>query len=129
MDRCSIRRGSITKAGNGRVRHLPVESAWTYRHAPRIGKAELYKMERVPPKIREIAWKAKTRLRARCRAMITRGKKTTVVRMAIARELGSNSPDPTLLRGFHSVRLISSYLRGLIGQNPTVARVVQNGSI
>src|SRR5271157_1996623 len=40
----TVRRGSITKAGNGRVRHLLVESAWTYRHAPRIGKAKLYKM-------------------------------------------------------------------------------------
>jgi transposase len=29
------RRGSITKAGNGRVRHLLVESAWTYRHPPK----------------------------------------------------------------------------------------------
>jgi transposase len=83
----TIRRGSITKAGNGRVRHLLVESAWTYRHAPRIGKAKLYKMERVPPKIREIAWKAQTRLTARYRAMIARGKKTTIVCTAIAREL------------------------------------------
>jgi transposase len=83
----SVRRGSITKAGNGRVRHLLVESAWTYRHAPRIGKAKLYKMERVPPKIREIAWKAQTRLTARYRALIARGKKATIVCTAIAREL------------------------------------------
>lgn len=27
----TVRRGSITKAGNGRVRHMLVESAWTYR--------------------------------------------------------------------------------------------------
>jgi transposase len=83
----TVRRGSITKAGNGRVRHLLVESAWTYRHPPRIGKAKLYKMERVSPKIREIAWKAQTRLTARYRALIARGKKTTVVCTAIAREL------------------------------------------
>jgi transposase len=83
----SVRRGSITKAGNGRVRHLLVESAWTYRHAPRIGKDKLYKMERVPPKIREIAWKAQTRLTARYRALIARGKKATIVCTAIAREL------------------------------------------
>ena len=36
----TVRRGGITKAGNGRVRHMLVESAWTYRHPPRIGKAE-----------------------------------------------------------------------------------------
>jgi transposase len=34
----TIRRGSITKAGNGRVRHMLVESAWTYRHPPRSGR-------------------------------------------------------------------------------------------
>lgn len=83
----TVRRGGITKAGNGRVRHMLVESAWTYRHPPRIGKAKLYKLERVPPKIREIAWKAQTRLTARYRALSGRGKKTTVVCTAIAREL------------------------------------------
>lgn len=30
----TVRRGGITKAGNGRVRHMLVESAWTYRHPP-----------------------------------------------------------------------------------------------
>lgn len=83
----TVRRGGITKTGNGRVRHMLVESAWTYRHPPRIGKAKLYKLERVPPKVREIAWKAQTRLTARYRALSGRGKKTTVVCTAIAREL------------------------------------------
>ena len=39
-----------------------VESAWTYRHPPGIGKAKLYRLEVVPPNVREIAWKAQTRL-------------------------------------------------------------------
>jgi transposase len=30
----TVKRGGITKAGNGRVRHMLVESAWTYRHPP-----------------------------------------------------------------------------------------------
>jgi transposase len=83
----AVRRGGITKAGNGRVRHLLIESAWTYRHPPRIGKLKLYKLEAAPPRIREIAWKAQTRLTARYRALSARGKKTTVVCAAIAREL------------------------------------------
>jgi transposase len=33
----TVRRGGITKAGNGRVRHMLVESAWTCRHPPRGG--------------------------------------------------------------------------------------------
>lgn len=83
----TVRRGGITKAGNGRVRHMLVESAWTYRHPPRIGKRKLYRLEAVPPRVREIAWKAQTRLTSRYRTLSARGKKTTVVCTAIAREL------------------------------------------
>ena len=74
----AVRRGGITipsRAGNGRVRHLLVESAWTYRHPPRIGAKKLAQLERVPPKVREIAWKAQSRLTARYRALAARGKK------------------------------------------------------
>ncbi len=71
----TVRRGGITKAGNGRVRHLLIESAWTYRHPPRVGKEKLYKIEAAPPRIREIAWKAQTRLTARYRALGAREKK------------------------------------------------------
>lgn len=45
----TVRRGPITKAGNGRVRHMLVESAWTYRHPPRVGRVKLYKLEQAPP--------------------------------------------------------------------------------
>ena len=83
----TIRRGAITKTGNGRVRHMLVESAWTYRHPPRVGAKKLYKLDQTTPKVREIAWKAQTRLTTRYRALIARGKKTTVVCTAIAREL------------------------------------------
>lgn len=83
----TIRRGGITKAGNERVRHMLVESAWTYRHPPKVGKAKLYKLQETSPKVREIAWKAQTRLTARYRALSARGKKATVVCTAIAREL------------------------------------------
>jgi len=83
----TVRRGGITKAGNGRVRHMLVESAWTYRHPPRIGAKKLYRIEQAPSKVREIAWKAQTRLTARYRALSGRGKKTTIVCTAVAREL------------------------------------------
>jgi transposase len=83
----TVRRGSITKMGNARLRQLLVESAWTYRHPPRIGKGKLGVIGRVPPKVREIAWKAQSRLTARFRAFAARGKKLTVTCTAIAREL------------------------------------------
>jgi transposase len=34
----TIRRGDITKAGNGCVRHMLVESAWIYRHPPKSAR-------------------------------------------------------------------------------------------
>jgi transposase len=83
----TVRRGGITKAGNGRVRHMLVESAWTYRHPPKIGKEKLYRLEAASPRVREVAWKAQSRLTARYRALSGRGKKATVVCTAIAREL------------------------------------------
>lgn len=83
----SVRRGGITKAGNSRVRHMLVESAWTYRHPPKVGVKKLYIHERVSPAVREIAWKAQSRLTTRYRRLSATGKRTTVVCTAIAREL------------------------------------------
>lgn len=84
----SVRRGGIIKAGNGRVRHMLVESAWTYRHPPKIGKIKLYRLlEQTSPAVREIAWKAQSRLTARYPKLAARRKRTTVVCTAIARAL------------------------------------------
>lgn len=83
----TTKRIGITKAGNSRVRTLLVECAWTYRYPPRIGKKKLYRLEEVSSSVREIAWKAQTRLTARYRMLSARGKKPTVVCTAVAREL------------------------------------------
>lgn len=83
----SVRRGGIMRAGNGRVRHMLVESAWTYRHPPKLGKTKRYRLEQASPAVREIAWKAQSQLTARHRRLAARGKRATVVCAAIAREL------------------------------------------
>ena len=83
----SVRRLGITKAGNGRVRRVLIESAWSYRHVPRTSKLKHYVHERVSPAVRDIALKAQARLCARYRALSGRGKKLTVAITAIAREL------------------------------------------
>ena len=83
----TVRRLGITKAGNGRVRRALVESAWSYRHLPRIGKAKHYVHERLPSTVRDIATKAQARLCGRYRALSGRGKKLAVAVTAIAREL------------------------------------------
>jgi transposase len=83
----AVRRLGITKAGNGRLRRVLVEGAWTYRHPPRTGKKKHYVREGQPPAVRDIAWKAQTRLCARYRTLAARGKRLTVAVTAIAREL------------------------------------------
>ncbi len=75
----TIRRGGITKTGNREARRMLIEAAH------REGEAEI--LVRLPKNIRDIAWKAQTRLCARYRSLIAKGKKPTVVVAAIAREL------------------------------------------
>ncbi|GLS34977.1 hypothetical protein GCM10010869_05650 [Mesorhizobium tianshanense] len=43
--------------------------------------------KRLPAEVREIPWKGQVRLHQRYRAMMARGKKSTVVATAIAREM------------------------------------------
>lgn len=82
-----VKRGGITKAGNSRARQLLVEAAWSYRHPPRLGKEKQPKVEAASRSVREIAWKAQTRLCGRFRALTRKGKRSTIVATAIAREL------------------------------------------
>jgi transposase len=85
----SVRRGSITKAGNGRARRVLVEAAWAYRHPPRVGVEKQVLVAAAPRSAREIAWKAQVRLCKRFRMLSRKGKKSTVVATAIARELAA----------------------------------------
>lgn len=82
-----VKRSGITKAGNRRARRILVEASWAYRHPPRIGRDKQAKVEAAPEPVREIAWKAQSRLSARYRALSRKGKRPTIVVTAIAREL------------------------------------------
>lgn len=72
-------RGHITKAGNRHARRLLVEAAWHYRHAPRRPASG--------PQPDERAWQAQVRLHHRYSHLTEHGKRSTVVNVAIAREL------------------------------------------
>jgi transposase len=85
----SVKRGGITKAGNGRARRVLVEAAWSYRHPPRVSREKQAKVAAAPRRVREIAWKAQTRLCGRFRSLIRKGKRPSVVATAIARELSA----------------------------------------
>ena len=85
----TVRRGPITKAGNTRARRLLIESAWSYRFPARVSKEKQAKVEAAPRAVREIAWKAQTRLCGRFRTLARKGKRSTIIATAIARELSA----------------------------------------
>jgi transposase len=73
-------RGHITKTGNPHARRLLIQAAWSYRHQPRPSRGR-------PRSDR--AWHAEVRLHRRHHDLITRGKRSTVVNVAVARELAA----------------------------------------
>ena len=83
----TIKRGGITKAGNGAARRLLIEAAWSYRFPARLSREVLLRQERQPKLIRDIAWKGQLRLCARYRRLVRTGKPANIVTTAIAREL------------------------------------------
>lgn len=83
----TVKRGSITKTGNGHVRRVLVEAAHAYSFPARVSRFLLKRQQDLPQSIREIAWKAQVRLCGRFRKLMSQGKLKTKVVTAIAREL------------------------------------------
>jgi transposase len=81
--------GGITKTGNSRARKALVEAAWTYRHSAGTGVQHQQRQKDLPQVVRDIAWKAQTRLCARFRRLMAKGKRNTIVAVAIAREIAA----------------------------------------
>ncbi len=82
-----VRRGKITKAGNGGLRRLLIEAAWAYRHKPRVSYHLKKRSEGVAPNIQKIAWAAQLRLNKRYKKMMGKGKNAQKTLVAMAREL------------------------------------------
>jgi type III restriction enzyme len=83
----SIHRGGITKTGNALVRFLAVEAAHHYRLEPKVGPALKKRQEGISEEIKDIAWKAQTRLHRRFWRLMRQGLPYQKVVVAIAREL------------------------------------------
>jgi hypothetical protein len=81
--------GGITKTGNSRARKALVEAAWTYRHSAGTGVQHQQRQKDLPQVVRDIAWKAQTRLCARFRRLRAKGKRNTIIAVAIAREIAA----------------------------------------
>lgn len=85
----TIRRGGITRTGNGHVRRALVEAAHAYLHPARESRVIKSRLEGLPQEIRDISWKAQVRLCGRFRKLLARGKNKNTVVTAIARELSA----------------------------------------
>jgi transposase len=81
------RRGRITRTGNGHVRRILVESAWSYRYRPTMSWEIRKRNEGVAPAVQAIAWKAQHRLHGRYKKLLGRGKNKQQTVTALAREL------------------------------------------
>ena len=82
------RLGSITKTGSRHARRLLVEAAWHYRRPPRRGKTLAARQADQPAHVLALAWKAQQRLHHTWRRLDhQRGKRRTLVAVAVAREL------------------------------------------
>jgi len=82
-----VRRGPISKAGNGHLRRIVVEAAWAYRHRPGIGAALATRQKALSAEVKEIAWKAQHRLHKRYVQLLARGKTKQKAITAVGREL------------------------------------------
>ncbi|MFG5379574.1 IS110 family transposase [Yoonia sp. R2-816] len=83
----TTRRGRLTKTGNALARTMLVEAGWSYRHPPKEGHPYLKRSAHLPQEIRDIGWKAQTRLCKRFRHLSNAGKPQPRVLSTIAREL------------------------------------------
>ena len=82
------RQGAITKSGSRHARRLLVEAAWHYRRAPAKGLALRRRQEGQSQPVIALSWKAQQRLHRTWRRLDSeRGKRRTIVAVAVAREL------------------------------------------
>jgi transposase len=85
----NVKRGRITKTGNGHVRRVLIEAADAYKHQARETRTLLARLNGLPEEVRKIAWKAQVRLCGRYRKLMARGKSRNSVVTATARELSA----------------------------------------
>ncbi len=81
-----IRHGSISKAGNARLRRIALEAAWAYRFRPQLSEALRTRQRGQPTAVIEIAWKAQSRLHDKYYSLLARGKTKQTTITAVARE-------------------------------------------
>lgn len=81
--------GAITRCGNAHLRRALVESAWAYRHLPRVSRALRARLQLASEEVQRISWKAQRRLCDRYRRLSAAGKPKNKVVVGLARELAA----------------------------------------
>lgn len=81
------KRGRITRAGNGRMRRMLVESAWAYWRSPRVTRELLARSLGVSKEVRDLSWRTQKRLHRRMHALLRRQVSQKKALIAITREL------------------------------------------
>ncbi len=84
------RQGAITKTGNTHARRLLVEAAWHQRRPVRASAALERRRQGQPAAVRARADASTRRLHQRWHALESRGKRRTIVAVAVARELSGH---------------------------------------
>ena len=84
------RQGAITKTGNTHARRLLVEAAWHHRRPLRASAALERRRQGQPTAVRARADASARRLHHRWHALEGRGKRRTIVAVAVARELAGH---------------------------------------
>jgi transposase len=77
----------ITKAGNAHVRRIAVEAAWHYQRRPSSGRVVMRRRKGQSKELLDIARRCDLRLNRKFQRMTSRGKRSTVAAVAVAREL------------------------------------------
>jgi len=81
------RRFGITKTGNAHVRHVAVEASWHYQRRSSSGAKVQARRKGKPQVLVDIATKCELRLHRRFQRLTSKGKRSTVAAVAVAREL------------------------------------------
>jgi transposase len=84
------RLGAITKTGNSHARRLLVEAAWHQRRPPRASTTLERRRQGQPAPVRARADQSARRLHQRWQTLEQRGKRRTIVAVAVARELAGH---------------------------------------
>lgn len=83
----TVRRGSITKAGNAHLRRVLVEAAWSYRRVNLTGAPLIKRRKDCPTAVVQLAKKAQDRLHRKFHRLVGKNKPLPKAATAVAREL------------------------------------------